>query len=287
MPPKKPKSSSLGEKLEKSFSLTPSRDVPRIFEIELEHILPNPNQLRKSFDEGSLKELADSIETHGLIQPITVKKADDGRYLLVAGERRFRAHQHLGRTHIYAVITSGNPDEIALIENIQREDLSPLEEAEALAKMMERHGYKQEELARIVGKARNTINAILRLNTLPEEIKKECPTSDIVSKSVLLEIAREESREKQLALWEQMKQRRFTVKIARQAKKDGSTIKKPLSPTEHMLSVGRSFVRRLEQANPQDLSDNKAQYEELLELCEKIRDLAENLQEGSRPHDLV
>jgi ParB family transcriptional regulator, chromosome partitioning protein len=278
MPPKNPKLSSLGEKLEKSFSLTPSRDVPRIFEIDLSHILPNPAQPRKFFDEDSLKELTDSIDTHGLIQPITVKKMDDGKYLLVAGERRFRAHQLLGKTHIYAVITSGNPDEIALIENIQREDLSPIEEAEALAKMMERHGYKQEELARIIGKARNTINAILRLNTLPEEIKQECPTSDTVSKSVLLEIAREESRERQLVLWEQAKQGKFTVKTARQAKKDGSTIKKTLPPTEQMLTVGRSFARKLEKTNPRDLSENRAQYEELLELCEKIQDLAKSLQ---------
>ena len=102
--------------------------------------------------------------------------------------------------------------------------------------------------------------------------------SDTVSKSVLLEIAREESREKQLALWEQAKQGKFTVKTTRQAKKDGATIKKTLSPTEHMLSVGRSFARKLEQVNPQDLSDNKTHYDELLELCEKIRDLADNLQ---------
>src|ERR687895_176555 len=188
------------QKLDYMFGLSP--DMPRIIEIELTKLRPNPDQPRKVFDQEKIQELANSIDQHGLIQPISVvpdSENHDG-FMIVAGERRYRAHQHLAKTTIAAIITKGNPDEIALIENIQREDLSQIDEAEALAKMMERHGYKQEELARIVGKARNTINAILRLNTLPEEVKQECPTSDTVSKSVLLEIAREESRERQLVL---------------------------------------------------------------------------------------
>ena len=99
--------------------------------------------------------------------------------MIVAGERRYRAHQHLGKPTIIAIITKGKSDEIALIENIQREDLSPIDQAEGLASMMERHGYKQEDLARVVGKSRPTVTELLSLNTLPEEIKQECRTFDI------------------------------------------------------------------------------------------------------------
>ena len=142
-----------------------SLDLPRIVEVDLERLTPNPDQPRKTFDEAALRELAASIERHGLIQPVTVKEAADDRYILVAGERRYRAHQLLGRSTIAAILTQGNPDEIALIENLQREDLNPIDAAEALATLMERHRYSQEDLGRAIGKNRVTVNELLRLNT--------------------------------------------------------------------------------------------------------------------------
>ncbi len=126
--------------------------------------------------------------------------------MIVAGERRYRAHQHLGKTTITAIITKGNSDEIALIENIQREDLSPVDQAEGLANMMTKHGYKQEELAKVIGKARTTVTELLSLNTLPDEIKNECRMSDIASKSALIEIVRLGNAKDQLKFWEDMKQ---------------------------------------------------------------------------------
>ena len=133
------------QKLDYMFGLSP--EMPRIIEIELTKLRPNPDQPRKVFNEETIKELAASIEQHGLIQPISVVTDPENRdgFMIVAGERRYRAHQHLGRTTITAIITQGNSDEIALIENIQREDLSPIDQAEGLTSMMERHGYKQEE----------------------------------------------------------------------------------------------------------------------------------------------
>ena len=128
--------------------LRTAADRPRIVEIDLHDLHPNPDQPRKTFSEESLIELAASIERHGLIQPITVKRLDSGTYLLVAGERRFRAFERLGRPTIPAIVTTGDAEEIALIENIQREDLNPLEEAEALARMMDRHRYTQEQLGK-------------------------------------------------------------------------------------------------------------------------------------------
>ena len=159
------------QKLDYMFGLSP--DMPRVIEIELTKLRPNPDQPRKVFNEETIKELAASIEQHGLIQPISVvtdSESQDG-FMIVAGERRYRAHQHLGKTTITAIITKGNSDEIALIENIQREDLNPVDQAEGLANMMIKHGYKQEELAKVIGKARTTVTELLSLNTLPRRLK--------------------------------------------------------------------------------------------------------------------
>ena len=135
--------------------------------------------------------------------------------MIVAGERRYRAHQHLGKPTIIAIITKGNSDEIALIENIQREDLSPMDQAEGLESMMKKHGYNQEDLAKVVGKSRPTVTELLSLNTLPEEIKQECRTFDI-PKSFLVQIVRSKPEE-QLPLWGQYK--KGEVKTVREAKK--------------------------------------------------------------------
>lgn len=147
-------------------------------EVDLDQISPNPDQPRKTFKEDSLQELAASIDEHGLIQPVTIKQKPEGGYVLVAGERRFRAHQILQRRTIAAILTTGNADEIALIENIQREDLNPLDTAEALSQMMERYQYKQDQLGQVVGKSQSTISEFLKLNALPEQIKSDYRTSD-------------------------------------------------------------------------------------------------------------
>jgi ParB family transcriptional regulator, chromosome partitioning protein len=204
------------QKLDYMFGLSP--EMPRIIEIELTKLRRNPDQPRKVFNEETIKELAASIEQHGLIQPISVvpdSESQDG-FMIVAGERRYRAHEHLGRPTITAIITKGNSDEIALIENIQREDLSPIDQAEGLAGMMERHGYKQEDLAKVVGKSRPTVTELLSLNSLPEEIKQECRTFD-VPKTFLVQIVRVGKPEEQLRFWGDYK--KGEVKTVREAKK--------------------------------------------------------------------
>jgi ParB family chromosome partitioning protein len=203
------------KKLDYMFGI--SSEMPRIIEIELTKLRPNPDQPRKRFDEETIKELADSIQQHGLIQPISVVPDQDGGdgFVIVAGERRYRAHQHLGKPTIIAIITKGKSDEIALIENIQREDLSPLDQAEGLASLMERHEYKQEELAKVVGKPRSTVTELLSLNTLPDDIKYECRTFD-VPKSYLVQIVRSKPEERH-QFWEAYK--KGEVKTVREAKK--------------------------------------------------------------------
>lgn len=246
-----------------------SADLPRIIEVKLTDLRPNPHQPRKTFDKKSLKELANSIELHGLLSPITVMNNPEGEgYIIAAGERRYRAHGLLGRETIWAIRTDGDATEIAIIENLQREDLNPIEEAEALALLKDQRGYTHADLAKVVGKARNTVTEILRVNTLPEAIKEECRTSDIASKSVLIELARVKGVPRQLSLWEQFKQSKPTVRSAR-AEKGVSQGKDEATPAQKMLATGRSFVRRLEALSPEIEADSDT-HAQLLELKKQI-----------------
>jgi ParB family chromosome partitioning protein len=134
--------------------------------VSLSRIEPNPNQPRKTFDEESIAELADSIRRHGLIQPIIVEEIGDNRYRIVAGERRWRAAEKAALVDIPVIVRSFTPErrlEISLIENVQREDLNPVEEAEAYRSIMELTGATQEEVADKVGKSRPAIANSLRL----------------------------------------------------------------------------------------------------------------------------
>jgi ParB family chromosome partitioning protein len=252
-------------------------NTPRVVELDLGEVIPNPDQPRRTYNEEGLQELASSIQRHGLIQPITVKETEGGKYLLVAGERRFRAHQLLGRETIFAIITGGNPDEISLIENIQREDLKPLEEAQAMARLMERHSYTQEELGQVIGKHQSTISALLRLNELPERIKDEYATSHSVSKSALIEVARVRDEDEQLKLWETVKEG-GTVRKAR-TKKETGEVRDNQTPTTKMLAVGRSFVRRLNGISTEDLAANRDQCRELIDLHKQLGSYVQSLQQ--------
>ncbi len=146
-----------------------------ISEIELDKIIPNDYQPRKVFDDEKLKELAASIKEQGVIQPIIVHKAGGG-YQLIAGERRWRASRLAGLKTIPALVKEATKRELlemALIENIQREDLNPLEAAEAYKRLQDEFKLTQEDLARRVGKERSTITNFLRLLGLPKEIKHD------------------------------------------------------------------------------------------------------------------
>jgi ParB family chromosome partitioning protein len=141
-----------------------------ILRLPLEKLKPNPEQPRKSFPEGSISELAESLKRHGLIQPILAEDAGDGSYLIVAGERRFRAAEKAGLREVPVILRSYSQEnrlEIALIENVQREDLNPIEEAEAYKALMEMGGRSQEEIADAVGKSRSSVANALRLLKLP------------------------------------------------------------------------------------------------------------------------
>jgi len=145
-----------------------------INEIELSKIEPNPNQPRTIFEDDALDELATSIRTYGIIQPITLKEIDSDKYMIVAGERRYRAALKAGLEQIPAYIKTAadeNIAEIALIENIQREDLNAIEIALAYQRLIDSNGFTQEQLSERVGKKRTTIANYLRLLKLPAEIQ--------------------------------------------------------------------------------------------------------------------
>jgi ParB family chromosome partitioning protein len=144
--------------------------------VPINHISPNPYQPRKTFNEASIEELARSVKEHGIVQPLVVTRLTEDRYKLIAGERRFRAAMKAGLTHVPVVVkddmSEGHALEIALIENIQREDLNPIEEALAYHQLHEEFGLTQEEISKRVGKERSTVANFLRLLKLPDGVKK-------------------------------------------------------------------------------------------------------------------
>lgn len=143
-----------------------------IEKIDINKVYPNPNQPRKTFDKDSLNELAESIRIHGLIQPIVVNKMDDG-YMIIAGERRYRACKLCGLTQVDAIVknySNKQISEISIIENLQREDLNPVEVAKGIRKLMEEYGLTQEKVAERLGKPRSAIANSVRILALYPEV---------------------------------------------------------------------------------------------------------------------
>lgn len=150
--------------------------------LPINEIIPNKDQPRKTFDEGALQELADSIIQHGVLQPLLVRPLPTGGYQLVAGERRWRASRIAGLKEVPVVIkelSDVETMEIAIIENLQREDLNPIEEAEGLQALIDRCGFTQEDVAVSVGKSRPAIANALRLLKLPPEVRDMTRNGDI------------------------------------------------------------------------------------------------------------
>ncbi len=151
-------------------------------ELPINEIIPNRDQPRKTFDEAALEELAQSIRQHGVLQPLLVRPIPSGGYQLVAGERRWRASRMAGLKKVPVVIkelTDTETMEIAIIENLQREDLNPIEEAEGLQALIDKCGYTQEEVAASVGKSRPAIANSLRLLRLPQEVRDMTQSGEI------------------------------------------------------------------------------------------------------------
>ncbi len=172
--------------------------------VPIDQVDPNPDQPRQVM--GDLSELMASIAEKGIIEPLIVRQRR-GRFQIVAGERRYQAAVQIGLRGIPVVIRDVDDAElieIALIENIQRRDLSPFEEAEALHALARDHGFTHEDLARRLGKSRTAITESLSLNAMPDEVRELCRLADITSKSLLLQVVRQGDAKKMIALLERL-----------------------------------------------------------------------------------
>lgn len=166
--------------------------------IPIEKIMPNKDQPRKEFDEGKLHELADSIKKNGVLQPILVRKKGQ-RYEIVAGERRYQAARLAGLTELPAVVRDISDDEVfqlALIENLQRADLNPIEEAQGYARLLKENGFTQEQLGQVLSKSRSAIANTLRLLDLPREVQEMMASGKITAghARAILSVAGENQR---------------------------------------------------------------------------------------------
>jgi ParB family chromosome partitioning protein len=211
---------------------------------------PNPEQPRRHFAEDKLAELAASILERGLLQPIVVRRRAEGGYQLLAGERRFRAARLAGLDRLPAVVRDGGDAlEIALIENLQREDLEPLEEAEALATLVERHGYSHREVADLLGKSRPYVSNTLALTRLPDAVKSDLHQEGrTFSREVLMGIARQPDAEAAVTLWKRLKLEAMSVRQFREERISAAGRRSPIR--EVVLAARRlnRCLRRLERS---------------------------------------
>lgn len=183
----------------------------------------HPRQPRKVFDEAALEELADSVRERGLLQPIIVRAEDHG-YVLLAGERRLRAARRAGLHAVPALVREDDPLEIALVENLQREDLNPLEESEALASLSSERGYTHAALASLINKSRPYVTNTLAIARLPEDLKEDYRAVPDLSREVLIAVARQPNLGEMRALWQRLRLQQLSVRRLRETIKetDGS-----------------------------------------------------------------
>ncbi len=247
--------SALGKGLGALIAAHPSAPVPaspdageRIQQVNLESISPSPLQPRKEFAPDALQELVESIRQHGIIQPLVVR-AVNGRYELIAGERRWRAAQQVGLTQVPVIVREANDLEvleISLIENLQRADLSPIEEAHGYARLAGEFGMRQEEIAQKVGRSRAAVANALRLLDLHPQVQTWL-TQDLISVGHAKVLLGLKSQPEQLAFAETVLRRSATVRstermVARHLNGDGTRRRR----RKALLSVNAAAIDHLQ-----------------------------------------
>ena len=223
-----------------------------IGEIALSQIEPNPNQPRREFSDESLRELADSIIEIGIVQPITLRQIDEERYQIIAGERRFRASQLAGKETIPAYIITADDEstmEMALVENIQREDLNALEIALAYQKLIEQNNFSQEQLSKRVGKGRATIANFLRLLKLPAPVQMALKEKQIDMGHARALLSLDDPKQ-QIKLFNEIQKNGYSVRqveeIVRQMKEEGyDAAKKKENKQQENVAVFSQLKKQL------------------------------------------
>jgi ParB family chromosome partitioning protein len=201
---------------------TRSESIGRL--IDIERIEPNPHQPRKNF--GDLSDMVASIKEKGVLEPILVRALEGGRFEIIAGERRYQASKIAGLRHVPSIevdVDNRGMLEISLIENLQRKDLTPFEEAAAIQRLCDQFRYTHEEIARKLGKSRTVITEALSLNRMPETVQERCRQADIESKSMLLQIVRQDTEEAMHLLVDKITGEGITREQARRFNKDESS----------------------------------------------------------------
>lgn len=220
--------------------------------IPIERLHPNPQQPRRFIDPESLDELTESVRQRGILQPIIVKREGEG-YLIMAGERRYRAAKAAGLTVVPAIVRDDDPNEIALIENLQREDLTALEEAEGLGAMVARYGYTHQALAQLLHKSRPYVSNTLVLTRLPAEVKAELHRFPAISREILMTIARQNSEVEMLKLWRRMKLANISVHKFRESRRpEDSTTR-----AREVMAAARRMNRKLRNFEASDLEETE------------------------------
>jgi len=191
----------------------------QLYQLSLNDLQTDPDQPRKVMDAQGLEDMTASVGTLGVIQPIIFRSAADGSLIVVAGERRVAAARNAGLTTIPAIfIADGNYAEVSLVENLLRQDLTAVEEAEALQRLVTEQQYKQEQIGVIVGKARTTVGDILTLNKLPQAIRDECRGDREITRKALIEIARKKQERGMWTAYNAYKAKLQKEKTTRQKK---------------------------------------------------------------------
>lgn len=236
-----------------------AKSVARLEEIAVGDIIPNPNQPRTNFDQEALAELTDSIRTLGLIQPITVKKDVAGKYMIISGERRWRASQKAGLTVVPAYIREVDDTTLhamALVENIQREDLNAIEISLGMQRLVDECGLTQEALAERLGKKRSTVANYLRLLNLPEEVQFAIK-GGVISMGHAKALAAVESKAKQLSILKRCVKNNLSVRqveeLVRATSEKKAKVAAPIADEEYPESYGR-LVEYLEKFFSQDIA---------------------------------
>jgi ParB family chromosome partitioning protein len=237
----------------------------KLYPLSLSMLVPDPLQPRKHIDESDLEELKQSIQTHGLLSPIIFRVDQDNNLILVSGERRYRACQALGLTEIQGVfINSQKHDEVALVDNVQREDLHAVDLSEALKSLKDKYEYTLDQIGHVIGKAETTVSEIIKLTELSQEIRDDARKRKNLSRNALLKVARKSKKAQKKA---------YDILIGALSKEG---IKRPYvkhQAHEKVTTMADKAIKGIQELNLDNLGENKEEVEtKLRQLLAAIQD---------------
>lgn len=252
-------------------------EVGKVYSINVSELKPNPKQPRKYFDEDEIKALAADIEKNGLLQNITFT-CHDGKLIIISGERRVRAHKHLGKESVEGKYIEGDLLTLALMENILRSDLTAIEFAESVAALQKQKNCSNDDIARIIGKKKSTTSEILKIASLPEAIRDDARTKPYVTRECLLKVARRKDADVQKKTYD---------KLCHMLEKPGNAPRKSSEKSQGNKKTGNRFVnahiRKLERMTEELNTSHKKMLAKLkAELSDKekqeLKTVLENMQ---------